>query len=92
VQSRIATDLCNYGCEFQGFSSFFQQSVSQRDLIFSWIFNDLRLFVGKRIKMDFPFRAAICQHMVSKIEVGKNTKSEAPGSTPFEKAINSGIS
>jgi hypothetical protein len=48
--------------------------------------------IGKRIKMHFPFRAAICQHIVSKIEVGKNTKGGAPGSAPFEKSINSGIS
>jgi hypothetical protein len=66
--------------------------VSQRELIFSRLFNDLRLFDGKRIKMNFPFRAAICQHIVSKIGVGKSTQCGAPGSAPFENAINSGIS
>jgi hypothetical protein len=79
-------------CEFQEFLSFRQQSVSQRELIFSRLFNDLRLFDGKSIRMNFPFRAAICQHIVSKIGVGKSTQCGAPGSAPFENAINSGIS
>jgi hypothetical protein len=79
-------------CEFQEFLSFCQQSVSQRELIFSWLFNDLRLFVGKSIKMHFPFRTVICQHMVSTIGVDKSTRCGAPVGAPFEKAINSGIS
>jgi hypothetical protein len=64
------------GCEFQEFLSFCRQSVSQRELIYSWPFNDLRLFVGKSIKMNFPFRAAICQYTVSKIGVGKRNRFE----------------
>jgi hypothetical protein len=83
---------CVTDCEFQKFLPFCQQSVSQRELIISWLFNDLRLFVGKSIKMNFPFRATICQHMVSTIGVDKSTKCGAPGRAPFEKAITSGIS
>jgi hypothetical protein len=75
-----------FNCEFQEFLSFCQQSVSQRELIFSRLFSDLRLFVGKSIKVIFPFRAAICQHTVSTIGAGKSTKCGAPGSALFEKS------
>src|SRR5882762_8078510 len=73
-------------CECQEFLSFFQQSVSQRELNSSRLFSDLRLFVGKSIKVIFPFRAAICQHTVSTIGVGKSAKCGAPGSALFEKS------
>jgi hypothetical protein len=76
-----------HSCEFQETLSFCQQSVSQCQLIFSWLFNDLRLFVGKSIKMHFPFRAAIFQHMVSTIGVDKSTKCGAPGSCEFQEFL-----